>query len=89
MLAETEIAAKLNEGIADGLYSRLTGGKIPMMEVGLRMRAIQSAIETSESGLFRSKLSKLSGGFYVPRGRAASLKENFDPANPPRGEIPD
>jgi hypothetical protein len=89
MLAETEIAAKLNEGIADGLYSRLTGGKIPMMEVGLRMRAIQSAIETSDSVCFARSFRSYLEGLTFLAAESASLKENFDPANPPRGEIPE
>jgi hypothetical protein len=48
MLAEAEIAAGCNQGIADNLYPRLTGGKILLMEIGLRTRRIQSAIEASD-----------------------------------------
>jgi hypothetical protein len=89
MLAETEIATGHNEGIADGLYSHLTGGKIPVMEIGLRMRPIRGAIETSDADCFARSFRSFLDGLAFLAAEVASLKENFDPTNPPRGEIPE
>jgi hypothetical protein len=89
MLANAEIAAGCNEGIADNLNPRLTGGKIPLMEIGLRTRRIQSAIEASDAERFaRSFLSYLDGVAFLA-AEGARLKENFEPMNPPRNEIPE
>lgn len=88
MLAEAEIGAGLNEGVADGLYSRLSGGKIPFMEVELRRFRLQAAIESSEPDIFARGLRDYLEAMSFFSAEAAALKENFDPTNPPRGEIP-
>jgi hypothetical protein len=87
MLAETEIAAGINEGIAHSLYTRLTGGKIPTMEIGLRTRLIQAAIEASDADGFTKNLGDYLDGMAYMIAEGGKLK-GFDPTNPPRGEIP-
>lgn len=88
MLAETEIVAGVEVGIADSLYSHLTGGKIPMFEISLRARRMWSAIEASDGNRvgrnFRDYLDTMV--FVAIEG--ASLLSDFDISAPTRGEIP-
>lgn len=87
-LAEAEIAARINLGIADSLYSRLIGGRIPLMEHSLRRRRAQNAIEDSHAERFVQCLARYVDATVFMAAEAARWRENFDPANPPRGEIP-
>jgi hypothetical protein len=89
LLAEAEIAAGVNAGIADGLSQRLIGGKIPFMELNLRRRRLQKAIELSDTIRFVQLLPNYLEAMALLATEGAKWRENFDPINPPRGEIPE
>jgi hypothetical protein len=88
LLAEAEIAAGIDEGIADGLSSRLAGGEIPLMECSLRALRIRNAIKASETESFIRNLQGSLDALAFLATERVRQSTNFDPTNPPRGKIP-
>jgi len=88
MLAQAEAAAGLDVGIAATLDNRLVQGPIPILEVGLRIKTIQTCIAKLDfSGFVTSFTAYVETAVYL-------LKENdriratFDPLAPERGQVP-
>ena len=90
LLAEAEINAGIDEGIADSLSSRLASGEIPVMECSLRELRIKNAIKASDTESFvRNLLASLDALAFLAAERVRlGTKFDFDPTNPPRGKIP-
>ena len=57
LLAEAEVAAGVDVGIVSSLYGRLTDGAIPRMEVGLRTKMLQAAIDKLDALAFAAQLA--------------------------------
>lgn len=88
MLAEAEIAAGLDIGIAVGLSDRLTQGPIPVMEFGLRRQKIIVDIDSLDADRFAANLeSYIEGAMYILKERDR-LRTTFDARAPERGQIP-
>jgi hypothetical protein len=88
LLAEAEISAGIDEGIADRLSSRLAGGEIPLMECSLRALRIKNAIKASDTESFIRNLQGSLDALAFLATEGVRQSTNFDPTNPPRGKIP-
>jgi hypothetical protein len=88
LLAQAEIAAGIDVGIADRLSSRLAGGEIPLMECGLRALRIKNAIKASDTESFVRNLQGSLDALAFLATEGVRQSTNFDPTNPPRGKIP-
>jgi hypothetical protein len=86
MLAEAEIAAGIDVGIADSLYEKLSDGPIPVAEALLRGRRISAAIAQLDGASFAQNVRGWFEGlaYMLDKGE----RGNFDPLTPNRGEIP-
>ncbi|AFT90269.1 hypothetical protein [Paraburkholderia phenoliruptrix] len=88
LLAETETSAGVNAGVADSLYGRLTGGPIPVLEVGLRARRLTQDMAVLDAGSFAGHLwGYVEAMMYLAHNRDETVTR-FDPAQPVRGAIP-
>jgi hypothetical protein len=88
LLAEAEIAAGIDEGIANALSTRLAGGEIPHMECRLRALRIKNAIKASDTEAFIRNLQGSLDALAFLAAEGVGQRGNFDPTNPPRGKIP-
>ena len=87
LLATGEVAAGVDVGVASSFYSRLTGGAIPRMEVGLRTRLLQTAIDTLDVRGFAVRLMPfLESAVYAQRDD--SREEQMWLLEPKRGRMP-
>ena len=87
LLAEAEVAAGVDVGVSSSLYSRLTGGTIPRMEVGLRTRLLQVAIDGVDARGFAARLTPyLESVLYALRDD--SMDGQLWASEPERGGIP-
>ena len=88
LLAECEIGAGIDEGIARSLPDRLSDGPILMLEVSLSHDRMKRAVETSDADSFvRNLPASVSAHQYV-LNNALTLREGFEPTAPARGSIP-
>ncbi|HEX9868383.1 MAG TPA: hypothetical protein VGC99_07260 [Candidatus Tectomicrobia bacterium] len=89
MLAEAEIVAGADCGIAAQLDSRLVAGPIPSLEFGLRMEATRSDVEQLAADRFSVDLVPyVEGGMFVSVNKDR-LQGSFNPVSPERGTIPE
>ena len=88
LLAEVEIAAGIDTGIANSLSSNLAGGEILVMECSLRALRIKNAIRASDTVSFTRYLRGSLDALAFLAGEGVRLSANFDPTKPPRGKIP-
>jgi hypothetical protein len=88
MLAEVEIAARVDVGIVTGLNNRLTQGPIPFMESGLRAQMMQVYVDSLDAGKFAAFMNAyIEAAIYMVKV-AGRLKDTFDALAPERGQIP-
>jgi hypothetical protein len=86
MLAEAEIAAGIDVGIADSLYEKLSEGPIPVAEVLLRGRRISAAIAQLDGASFAQNVRGWLEGLAYMLDKYK--RGDFDPLTPNRGDIP-
>lgn len=88
MLAESELMSRANVGILDGLYGRLNGGPVPILEISLRSKRLMCEIEDVDPNGFTSHLlGYLEGIAYLSR-HAQEVAQKADVMNPARNAIP-
>jgi hypothetical protein len=87
MLAEAEISARCNVGIAASLRAKLRDGPIQFLEVTIRKRLISTDIKWSDAAGFGAHLNGYLAGLDLLRMQGASARTDFDIMNPPRGEV--
>lgn len=88
LLAETEIAAGMDVGVQRRLDERLGQGRIPLLDLRLRLETMQAAIRSVDGEAFAKGLRA-----YVEAARYVSteggrLTELWSGLAPTRGEIP-
>lgn len=88
MLAGIEAAIGIDADIANALDGKLTGGTIPVMEMGLRVRRMRRAIEAHDKVSFAANLVPYIDAVVCSMGQQRQLLENFDALSPLRGSIP-
>lgn len=88
MLAEVEVAASLDVGIAAALDGRLAQGPIPVMEVNLRTQTIQTDIARLDTDGFSTHFTKYVESMVYLSKEATRPRVPFDPVAPARGQIP-
>jgi hypothetical protein len=88
MLAEIEAAVGVNAGIAAALDDKLTGGRIPFMEMEVRLRLVGRAVERCDAPVFAASLTPYVDATAYFTGLQKELRTNFDPRSLPRGDIP-
>jgi tetratricopeptide (TPR) repeat protein len=88
LLAESEVTSGKNVGIADNLYARLTGGPIPVMEIGLRTRRVARDITDLNAGGFVRHLWSYVEAIAYQLQQKQQVGATFDALKPARGSIP-
>jgi hypothetical protein len=88
MLAEIELFSRRTVGIATALYNRLSGGPIPMLEVGLRSKQLAIDIADVNPDGFASHLIGYIEAMAYLSAHVNDAWRNFDLTNPPREVIP-
>ena len=88
MLAEAEISAGLDVGIASTLEDRLEQGLIPGMEISLRLQRIQKDIDRLDAVGFSDHFIEYVEVSVFLSQNAAQEKALCDPLNPERGKVP-
>jgi hypothetical protein len=86
MLAEAEIAAGINVGIANSLYEKLSDGPIPVAEAILRGYRISASIAQLDGASFAQNVSGWLEGLAYMLDK--EKRGDFDPLNANRGDIP-
>jgi hypothetical protein len=81
-------ASRTDAGIAPALDDKLTSGRIPFMEMGVRMRLVRRAVEYCDAAAFAASLIPYVDAIAYITGQQQELRTNFDPTSPPRGDIP-
>ena len=88
LLAETEVAARVDAGIAGNLNEKLTEGGIPVMEAGLRGRRMEMAIAALDARRFAEEmLPYYEVAMYALRKKSGTASEETL-VSPSRGRIP-
>ena len=88
MLAEAEVAAGLDVGIAATLDDKLAQGPIPVMEATLRTQVIQIDIARLDASGFAAHFTKyVEATMYIVK-ETDRLQATFDPLAPERGQVP-
>ena len=88
LLAQAETAAGVKMGIATTLNGRLASGSIPAMEIVLRQKQVQFAIERFDAASFVDNFTAyIESSLYLQKN-TSRLKETFDPLAPERGQLP-
>lgn len=89
LLAETEMAAGVDAGIEVGLEDKLTGGRIPVMEAGLRGRRMEMAIAALDAKRFAAVMpSYYEMVRYTLREGGSGIGSKGTLLRPSRGQIP-
>ena len=88
MLAQAEIAAGEDLGIAKSLHEKLEKGRIPICEVMVRTQWAQRAVSESDGHLFVAHFGEWLEATEYLRAGGLSLRESFNALDPPRGEVP-
>lgn len=88
LLADCEIAAGIDEGIARSLPDRLSDGPILMLEVSLSTDQMKRAVELSDAKSFVHNLPTFVSAHLYVLNNARALREGFEPITPARGLIP-
>ena len=88
LMAETEVAAGIDVGVRRRLEERLGGNGIPAMDLRLRMRVMQKAIDRVDAeGFSRGFREYIEAAVYVSTERRW-VEESWDGLVPNRGRIP-
>ena len=88
MLAEAETVADLDVGITATLDDRLAQGPIPILEVGLRIKTIQTCIDKLDSIRFAASFTAYVEATVYLLKEEKRIRAMFDPVAPARGQIP-
>ena len=88
MLAGSERAAGLDEGIAFGLDDQLEGGPIPSLEFDLRRQEMVRAIERVDAASFTDKYSSYMDAASFVFENGEQFYKKFNPLAPERHAIP-
>jgi hypothetical protein len=88
LLADAEIAAGLDLGIASGLNEKLAEGPIPESESFLRKTWISVSLRRLDPVLFAKHVRSLVEMYAFFRARGSDDGSKFNPLQPARGEIP-
>ena len=89
LLAECEIGAGIDEGIARSLPDRLSDGPILMLEVMLSHDRMKRAVQTSDAESVVCNLPRFMSTHQYVLNNAHELREGFEPTAPARGSIPE
>lgn len=88
LLAEMEAVTGLDKGIRVTFEDRLEDGRIPVLEVALRLKSLQADIGRLDSvGFSNNYRSYLESSAYM-LAQGSNIAEPFDTKAPERGEIP-
>ena len=87
LLAELEAVTGLDTGILAGFEDRLEEGQIPMLEIALRLKALQADIDRLDAVEFSNHYTSYleSSAYMLTRG--GSLVKPFDATAPERCQI--
>ncbi|MGO4502134.1 hypothetical protein [Dyella sp. 2YAF14] len=88
MLAQSEVTSGCDVGIADSLDSHLSGGRIPVMEVDLRIRRVTRDIDNSSAPEFARHISGFIEAIAYMSQYKRQIMASSDVFNPVRGNIP-
>ena len=88
MLAEAETVADLDVGITATLDDRLAQGPIPILEVGLRIKTIQTCIDKLDSSGFATNFATYVEAAVYLLEEGARLMATSDLLAQARGQIP-
>ena len=88
MLAEAETVADLDVGITATLDDRLAQGPIPILEVGLRIKTIQTCIDKLDSIRFAASFTAYVEATVYLLKEEKRIRAMFDPLTPERGHVP-
>lgn len=88
MLAEIEVVAGLDKGISTTFRSRLEQGLIPVLEVALSWKTMQSSIDRFDAVRFSNDFAWYLEISVWLRKADKCLVENFDSLAPQRGQVP-
>ena len=88
MLAEAETVAGIDVGITATLDDRLAQGPIPILEVGLRIKTIQTCIDKLDSIRFAASFTAYVEATVYLLKEEKRIRAMFDPLALERGQVP-